>query len=203
MPTPGKFVSDTVVRIGVPADFSDQQTTTWSYLINLESTANVTGCTGQIFAWDISHSKWVLIPQIGNRTSYSYAWSPNGMSSRIQCTLKGAQGSQQHFVDPATGLLQLRLIGKNTTPFVLSYDLVQVIPDKPLGGVGFGGPSAMTTIAVPQSDVDFDQLATVDDLVQFADLWLEASPVADANLDGEVTALDMVDYLNIFTQEQN
>lgn len=202
---PGKIQSQLEVRVKVPdAQNAPENYRQMPLIINIESKANALGHKGWVYAMNFFTGQYDMVLQTDGRTAYEYAWSGDGKSSRITCTISNAwQYVNTSTGSPDDGMMKLKLAAKGPASRV-DYDLVQVIPYGNLfecSVQGVSGPST-SEIAVPQSDVNFDQLVAVDDLVEFLEIWSEAMPVADANLDGEVDAEDIVEYLLKFEEEQ-
>lgn len=172
--------------------------TYYDYLLIDEDQTNSPSTVGQVFAKDLASGHWVHVPVTYPVGEMSYDFFTPDLTSRRMFALlsDGTRRfvTQEGYDQPPYGHMYLRVVHTNDSEvFVSKFDLIQVIP-VPRGSIGtccLGGP-------ILKSDVDYDGVVTNADLVRYIEDWLSGKAAADINLDGQIDAEDLAEYLAAF-----
>lgn len=176
---------------------------------------------GTIEFWKWATGSWVLMPisalramhgpgfaedddGVTNGKHYRY-WSPEDEPSGGLW-----YGAERDFRWPAdavaglvssTGAVKVRLTLKHPGQFTAKWDLVQLAWTNDSGGsVSEEEEPGEAAFAMQGANVNHDDAIDENDIATFAEAYISGANAADFNQDGEVSGVDVTDFLHAFTQ---
>jgi|GEM_PF-6291387 len=152
---------------------------------------------GVLQVWDILTDDWFNgspgeSTEIAALGSYYGCYTPDNSNRR----LFPLTGTGHDWVSSDGYMIMRRAHFSDVGAFVSSYDLVQVIPYAPVSS-----PFSDDSVPSLQADVIFDDEVNADDLAMFYNSFIAAAPIADADQDQVVDALDVQAFLADYADE--
>jgi hypothetical protein len=164
--------------------------------LNLESSTNNPGVTGNIYIWSPSNQSYSLFgtPECSTVPPFDFFAPVSAVDTRhrARVALRSVTGPQDSAFVDRDGKLKTRvkIVYTSNSSFRSYTDLFQLIPR------GVGGCSSGLMAA--QSDFNYDGSITESDLGLYIDEWMYGEESADVNMDSAVNGADLDTYVQSY-----